>query len=254
MPWQMLPKSKVKYIQSLGHKKFRDEADVFLLEGPRLVSELLLHGRMLIQEIFALPDWVAENRSLLQSLSEGRVNIISAEELKKISGQQTPNRVLAVASKLRPSQPLSLTGKLSLFLDDMQDPGNLGTIIRTADWFGIEQVICSAESADLYNPKVVQATMGSLFRVSVHYVHKESWIESIPSIPVVCTALSGQDLFSCAPLSEGLIVIGNEGRGISDLMLSRATVKVTIPRYGGAESLNAAVAAGIVMARFCRSV
>jgi TrmH family RNA methyltransferase len=159
--------------------------------------------------------------------------------------------VLAVAEKPTMDEPLNLNGRITLLLDTIQDPGNMGTILRTADWFGIDQVICSPDSADIFNPKVVQATMGAIFRIRVHVLDPLSVVDQLGTVPLICSALEGDNIFSCAPLKEALIIIGNESRGASPALMSRASRRITIPRYGHAESLNAAVATGIILSRLC---
>ena len=150
--------------------------------------------------------------------------------------------------------PKAPKGTLTLVLDATRDPGNLGTILRTADWFGIRHIVCSPDCAELYNPKVVQATMGAIFRVEVSYAGLPDWLTTLGPMPVYCATLDGIPIYDVSPPAEGVVVIGNEARGVSDDVLSLATCKVTIPRYGHAESLNASVAAGIVMAQLCRPI
>jgi TrmH family RNA methyltransferase len=248
----MLSKSRLKYIQSLSHKKFREASAEFIIEGPKIVEEFLLNRPELINEIFTLDTWLQGAKRLLSSLSPEKVITVSEMELEKISGLSTPNQVLALVQK--PDQPTvpDLRNRITLVLDNIQDPGNLGTIIRTADWFGINQIVCSKESAELYNPKVIQSTMGSILRVDVIYADLDQWIKKVHDIPIYCTALNGKNLNEIGPVKEGLLIIGNESKGVRPSIIHAATEKITIPRFGGAESLNAAVAAGIVMAQVCR--
>ncbi len=248
----MLAKSRLKYIQSLAHKKFRETSHEYIIEGPKLLEEFLVNRPELINEIYALDTWVYGAKRLLSSVDPSKILIISDIELEKVSVLSTPNQVLALVKKFdTPDSPI-LKDQFTLVLDNIQDPGNLGTIIRTADWFGISQVVCSNESADVYNPKVVQSTMGSILRVQVFYLDIEKWIAAQKDIPVYCTALEGKNLFDMQPVKEGLMIIGNESKGVRPSIMKSATEKITIPRYGGAESLNAAVAAGIVLAQLCR--
>ena len=239
----MLSKSKVKYIQSLGQKKFRDEAGLFIAEGPKIVSELISICPAQVKEVFALEDWLNEHASLLTGC---RTEIISTEELEKISHLKTPNTVLALVSFFGDEQ-LQLGGRLSIGLCGIQDPGNLGTIIRIADWFGISQVICSEDSADRYNPKVIQSTMGSIARVNVIYTDLEALLRRNTGIPVYATVLDGEDVKTIGRPKEGLILIGNESKGIPEGILSLSNRRITINRKGGAESLNAGVATGIIL-------
>ncbi len=154
----MISKSQSKYIQSLGQKKHRDHEDVFIAEGPKMAKELLQSKNVVINHLYALYGWVQENEKLLKGIP---VTTISEMELEKISQLKTPNQVVAVIKKFEIKEPVAKEN-ISLVLDTIQDPGNLGTIIRTADWFGIEQIICSPDCADVYNTKTVQATMGSI--------------------------------------------------------------------------------------------
>jgi TrmH family RNA methyltransferase len=249
----MLSKSRLKYIQSLSHKKFREASPEFIIEGPKIVEEFLLNRPELINEIFTLDTWLQSAKGLLSSLSPEKVISVSEIELEKISLLSTPNQVLALVQK--PDQPTEpdLRNRITLVLDNIQDPGNMGTIIRTADWFGISQVVCSKESAELYNPKVIQSTMGSILRVAVIYTDIDQWIKEVEDFPIYCTALNGKNLYEMGPVKEGLLIIGNESKGVRQSVMQAATKKITIPRFGGAESLNAAVAAGIVMAQLRKS-
>ncbi len=240
----MLVKSKVKYIQTLGHKKPRDEAGVFIAEGPKLVKELLESVPDAIEDVFALKEWIEQNQELL---TKNKVVETTEIELERISQLHTPNNVLAIIKKFPVDELIITKNKITLALDTIQDPGNLGTIIRTADWFGVEQIICSKDCADVYNPKVVQATMGSIARVKVFYVDLEKWLAEQKDIRIYATALEGQDITSIKRIQEGIILIGNESKGISDEILKLANIKIAIPKKGKAESLNAAVAAGIVL-------
>ncbi len=244
----MLVKLKIKYIQTLGQKKFRDEEGLFIAEGPKLVAELLESGTAVIKEIFALEDWISEYKNILATTT---VTPVSETELERISQLTTPNKVLAIVEQFNTTMPLEIKGKISLALDNLQDPGNLGTIIRIADWFGIEQIICSPGTADVYNPKVVQATMGSIARTSVIYTGLAGWLGEQKDIPVYAATLKGQDVTAMKKITEGIILIGNESKGISDEIMELATAKITIPQKGKAESLNAAVATGIILSHIC---
>ncbi len=239
----MLVKSKIKYIQSLGQKKFRDGAGVFIAEGPKIVKELLEAGPALVREVYALPEWITENQHLLK---DTHTEEITEAELEKISQLKTPNKVLALAGQFTHEQ-MELKGRLTLALCGIQDPGNLGTIIRIADWFGITQVVCSEDSADLYNPKVIQSTMGSIARVRVYYSNLTDLIRETAGLPVYATVLDGQDVSKMEKPGQGILLIGNESRGIPPELLQMANVRITIPKKGGAESLNAAVATGIIL-------
>ena len=240
----MLGKSEVKYIQSLSQKKFREEESLFIIEGPKIVKEALQLAPVTVKKIYALADWVAENEKYL-----AQTEIISVEEgdLKRISQLRTPNKVLALV-EMPWSRELTLNeNKLALALDCIQDPGNLGTIIRIADWFGVEQMICSKDCADIYNGKVVQASMGSLFRVEIFYTALPEWLASLEKVAIYGAALDGKDVKSMGRIQEGVLVIGNESKGISPGIMKQVTEKITIERLGKAESLNAAVATGIIL-------
>lgn len=239
----MLTKSRIKDIQSLAQKKQREERGQFLLEGPKLVNELLRTHRSQAIEIFALPTWIEANASLIQGVP---TVMITPNELTRISQLTTPNQVVAIVKPM-PLVPLVLKSKITLVCCGIQDPGNLGTIIRTADWFGVHQIVCSEDTVDLYNPKVVQSTMGSIFRVSVQYADLLPWLSSHQNIPVYATLLEGQDVTAHSPIREGIILIGNESKGIPPELIEIASHKISIPGKGNAESLNAAVATGIIL-------
>ena len=237
----MITKNQVKYIQSLGQKKWRDEEQVFIAEGPKLVNELLTADNCKVLQLYSLHEWKPEIKS------EVGITEISADELEKISQLTTPNKVLAVVKKINWNDPLQLRGNISLVLDTIQDPGNMGTIIRLADWFGIKTVICSADCVDVYNPKVVQASMGSITRVRTEYTHLESFLQSNHDLRIYAAGLDGRDITKMEKPSEGLIIIGNESKGIREEIAKLANVQITIPGKGKAESLNAAVATGIIL-------
>jgi TrmH family RNA methyltransferase len=247
----MLSKTIVKYIQSLHLKKFRDEHGVFIAEGPKVVGDLLTSKQFVCKIICAVESWLNENKELVTSISDDNKLVINEFELEKISLLQTPNKVLAVFYKKK-HEPVNLRNNISLMLDEIQDPGNMGTIIRTADWFGVKNILCSENCVDIYNPKVVQATMGSLGKVNVVYTDLEKFIDSNKSITVYAATLSGESLYSINKIDEGIILIGNESKGISDELLKYVTKQITIPKLGEAESLNAAVATGIILSHILK--
>ena len=242
----MFSKSTVKYIQSLQHKKFRDEERLFVAEGPKGVKELLEGGSFTCRNIYALTGWEDSLPAAIQDRYGSITDTIKDFELEKISSLSKPNQVLAVFEQRQPVTAPDLKDKLTLVLDDIQDPGNLGTIIRIADWFGIENIICSLQTADMYNPKVVQSTMASLQRVNVLYKELEPWL-SAQAVNKYAATLNGEALSSFQQLKEGLLIIGNESKGVSEAVMKLANRKITIPRTGEAESLNAAVATGIIL-------
>lgn len=240
----MLSKSQLKYIQSLGQKKCRDEEGLFIAEGPRIVSEFLHDKKIVIKEVFATKEWINSSKNHIRSVP---VVEISEAELQKISQLVTPHSVLAIAEKINWGKEYVLKKNISLALDTIQDPGNFGTIIRIADWFGVNQVFCNRECADLYNPKVVQATMGSMARVRVETVDLMNWLADNNDIRTYAATLEGREITRMEKPAEGIIIIGNESRGISEDILKKVNVKITIPKKGKAESLNAAVATGIIL-------
>ena len=243
----MLSKRIVKYIQSLSQKKLRDEHQQFIAETPKVVAEFLSAENFTCKILCAERIWLSENVNLLKNILPANIYEIDDITLQKISLLKTPNKVLTVFDKKLPVPEPVISGKLSLMLDNIQDPGNLGAIIRNADWFGIDHIICSENSADCYNPKVVQASMGSLARVNVLYVSLHSFIRAHINTGVYATTLYGTSVPELKNIKEGIILIGNESRGISEELLNMATLQITIPRYGNAESLNAAVATGIIL-------
>ncbi len=239
----MVTKSELKYIQSLSDKKVRLETGCFIAEGVKLVGEMIAAGYPL-KAVYALDSWDSPDASI-------EVTRIEAFELEKMSMLQTPNQVLAVAMMPQQVKALDLGGQLTLVLDGIQDPGNMGTIIRTADWFGITQIVASEDTVDVYNPKVIGATMGSFMRVSVTYKNLQEWMPTV-KLPVYGALLEGENIFTTNAVKEGLLVIGSEGKGIRENILDLITYPVTIPKIGGAESLNAGIAAGVIVAQLTR--
>ena len=239
----MLAKSKLKYIQTLGQKKFRQEEGCFIAEGPKIVGDLLQSIPKQVIEVYALKEWISKNNILLTNAEPVEVSDV---ELERISQLSTPNQVLAIVRQFDHSA-LIAKGKITLVLDTIQDPGNLGTIIRIADWFGVTQIVCSTDSADIYNSKVVQSTMGSIARVKVVYAGVEEWLTSHTDVPIYATVLDGQDIRKMKKIEEGIILVGNESKGLKPGLLELANERITIPGKGNADSLNAAVATGIVL-------
>src|SRR6218665_441403 len=248
----MFSKNTIKYIQSLQHKKFRDSEAVFIAEGPKLVTELLEGKVFACRQLYCVEEWAnALDSPALKTLAEKRV-VIKEYELEKISALSKPNQVLAVFEKKVPNIFPKIENKITLVLHDIQDPGNLGTIIRIADWFGIENMVCSLHTADMYNNKVVQSTMASLQRVNLFYTDVHSWLQKAGNIRKYAAALQGKSIQQIGGLNEGIIIIGNESKGISPSILDLADEEITIPRIGEAESLNAAVATGIILYELLR--
>lgn len=254
----MLSKSQLSFVKSIHLKKFRKQHHLFLVEGDKSIAEFLASGYILSQ-LFYTPEIASKVANFPQKMKH---YAISSLELAKISTLKNPAGVLAIFEMpvQKEIQPADVAGKFSLVLDFVQDPGNLGTIIRTADWFGIQHIICSLDTADCYNPKVVQATMGSLARVSIHYVDLEKWIPT-SNLKTYGALLNGNSLYQSGLSSpqidtstrEGLIVLGNEGHGIRPEILPFIDEAITIPRFGGAESLNVAIATALICAEIKRN-
>lgn len=243
----MLSKTHTKYIQTLQHKKFRDESGLFLAEGPKVVMDLLNSRKFICKEIFALNNWLVEQAKALSLLRDTSITAVEDFELQKISSLSTAHDVVAVFEKRKPVHDFKPAAKITLALDTIQDPGNLGTIIRIADWFGIENIVCSVGCADMYNAKVVQSTMGSLGRVNVIYTNLVLWLQENNAIKIYSASLEGKDVKAFGKLKEGILIIGNEAHGVSDEVMELVNEKINIPRVGEAESLNAAVATGIIL-------
>lgn len=246
----MLVKSQVKYIQSLSQKKLRDQEGVFVAEGPKIINELLQSGNTQWQKIFAVDEWISQN----PWLKGDKLVEVTPSELERISFLQTPNQVTAIFS--RPTFPsiIPWNNTISLMLDTIQDPGNMGTIMRCADWFGIKQIVCSPDSADVFNPKVVQSSMGSISRVQVFYEDLAAFLQEHPAVPVYAAALDGISLYSLPAIESGIVLVGNESKGINEELLQLSRYRITIPRRGGAESLNAAVATGIILSHIAKAI
>lgn len=241
-----LNKSTVKLIQSLKQQKFRKEHGLFVVEGRKMVEELLQSN----METLCL---FATERFLLDyEIKDNRLEIATEVQMEQMSGQDTPPGILAVAKVPKP-QEIQDNG-LILALDGIANPGNLGTIIRTAEWFGIKQIVCSEDCVELWNPKVIQATMGSVFRMPVAYIDLEHFLKTSKASgrAIYGALLEGENLFKKASRKEGIIVIGSESHGIRPNVLPFITHPITIPRAEGSvtESLNASMAAGIILAVF----
>lgn len=247
-----LSKNRIKYIHSLELKKNRDAAGVFLAEGPKVVSELL--GHFPCQLLAATSGWQPPCTGMQ---AEESVEV-TTEELTRASLLRTPQQVLAIFRKRKDiDNKTEIFRSLCLALDGVQDPGNLGTIIRLADWFGIRHIFCSPDTADVYSPKAVQATMGSLARVHVHVADLPSLIRDLPEgTPVYGTFLDGENMYEKTLNNNGLLIMGNEGRGIRDEVRELVNQRLFIPSYpeerGASESLNVGVATAIVCAEFRR--
>ena len=245
-----LSKNKLKYIRSLKDKKHRNEHRTFVAEGNKMVSDLLPYLKC--QLLIAMPEFLYElDISDIEEVIE-----VNESQLAQTSFLQNPQQVLAVF--YQPHSDINDISKndLILALDGIQDPGNLGTIIRLADWYGISHIICSQDTADVYNPKVVQATMGALARVSVHYTDLHEYLSDNQHIPLYGTLLDGENMYEQELTSNGIIIMGNEGNGIRPEIENLITKKIYIPNYPAgnptSESLNVAIATAIVCAEFRR--
>lgn len=246
-----LSKNKIKYIHSLALKKIRKEEQVFLAESPKVVEELAAYFPC--RFLAATSSWLKAN----PTISANEIAEVTQDELSRASLLKTPQQVLAIFEQ--PQYTLDsqvVRHSLCLALDDVQDPGNLGTIIRLADWFGIKDIICSPNTVDVYNPKVIQATMGAIARVKIHYTPLTDFIRSVGNIPVYGTFLNGENIYGQELANNGLIVMGNEGNGISPEIETLVSHRLYIPNYPQgqktSESLNVAIATAIVCSEFRR--
>ena len=240
----MVSKNQIKLITSLQQKKYRKQEQLFFAEGVKVVQELL-HSNFELQDLFT-------TKQDFLTVPKNKVHAISEAELKKISALTTPNTCLAVF-KIPKAKEMVEKG-LIVALDDVRDPGNLGTIIRLCDWFGIETLFCSEESVDIYNPKVVQASMGSISRVNVVYGNLETFL-SQTKLPVFGTFMDGKNIYQEELPKEGIIIMGNEANGISTSVEKLVSERIAIPRFGNlqvTESLNVATATAIILSEFKR--
>ena len=243
----MISKNQLKFIRQLEQKKYRRREGLFVAEGTKVVGDLLQRYRP--EAVFATADWQAPAGITPQ--------LVTDDELRRISFLQHPQQVLALFPLPSVnSLPSSVNSELSLALDGVQDPGNLGTIIRIADWFGISTIICSEDTVDAWNPKVVQATMGSIARVNIIYNNLLEFLDSLPAdFPVYGTFLDGDNIYTQELTHEGLIIMGNEGNGISDAVRAKVNRRLLIPDFHQgetADSLNVAIATAITCSEFRR--
>jgi TrmH family RNA methyltransferase len=236
-----MDKNELKYIQSFAQKKHWAQESVYLIEGPKMLEEAL-KSNVPLKKIYATRDWLGAN-------DIGGIEFEEVDDvmLSRLSQLQTANQVIALVYK-KEVEKIDYSKQLTLVLDGIQDPGNLGTIIRTADWFGIHHILVSEDTASIYNPKVMQSTMGSCFRVQVQVADIEA-ILGQQKLPVIGTLLAGNSIYEQVIPLTGFLVIGNESKGIRAGIKSLITHPVSIPKFGDAESLNAAVATGIVLSK-----
>ena len=244
-----MTKAEIQFLRSLADKRTRDTEQLFTAEGSKLVEEIMA-SQLVVRNVYTTN----------AAMRGKNVTIIDRKEMERISQLKSANDTLAVVEQPHYSLNIdNLRGNLVLALDGVQNPGNLGTIVRLADWFGIKDIICSRECADCYNPKVVQATMGAILRVRIHYTDNLAELlicASKMDMPIYGTLLDGDNIYSAPITSSGIIVMGNEGRGLSDACRERLTHRLYIPPYPAdaptSESLNVAMATGIILAEFRR--
>ena len=249
----MISKNLIKHLNSLKLAKFRDMNNCFIAEGPKLAEEFL-RSEFTIEKLICAQDWHDQFINIIDEKTE--LVIISENDLKKVSNLSTPNKVLAVIQK--PDYKLSMNNiddDLVLILDDIRDPGNLGTIIRLADWYGMNNIYCSKETVDVFNPKVIQSTMGSFCRVKVNYLDLTELLSELKDkYKIFGSDMSGQNIYQQKLPEKSAIIIGNEANGISEEIFSLVDEKMMIPSFRkGAESLNASVATAILVSEYFRN-
>lgn len=242
----MLSKNKLKFLKSLQVKKVRDELDLFIVEGEKGAIEALIHKAASIREVFTV-DQALFDRFVKAKIP---VELVTEHELKHVSGLKTPNKILVVCERWKSEWE---DFRFVLALDDIQDPGNLGTLIRLADWYGADAIVCSKNTVSQYNPKVVQAAMGSIFRVKIFYLDLVPYLSGT-KLPVYGALLNGTNVYTQKKLKpEGILVLGNEGNGISEAVQKQVQTALTIPKAGETESLNVAIAGAVLLSEFFRS-
>ncbi|MCZ2223194.1 MAG: RNA methyltransferase [Chitinophagales bacterium] len=237
----MLSKNEIKYIQSLFHKKQRQQENIFIAEGTKIVYEIL-NSNYSIKKIYTTTKWLQKNFNKNNTIIE-----ISDKEMERISGLQTYSPILALVEQ-KPNESLNPKGKINLVLDGIQDPGNFGTIIRIADWFGVQNIFCSEDTVDVYNNKVIQSSMGSFVRTKIWYGDIEKVLKD-SKIEIYGAVLNGKNFSELPSIKECFLVIGNEGNGVRKNIMPFLKHPITIPKKGGAESLNAAIATGILLSK-----
>ncbi len=241
----MLTKAQSKYIRSLSQQKYRKEYNLFIAEGEKIAKEWLSTD-LPINMIVTTEEWYFENRELISAHTEAELCVVKPHELSAVSSLKTANEVLLV---LPQQEQISIDGidDWCIALDKLQDPGNMGTVIRIADWFGVKHIIMSPDCVDVYNPKVVQAAMGGHIRVQFYEQNMAKFMDKT-AMPVYAAVLGGDSIFEFNKPEKGVILIGNESKGLDEVLVEKATHQITIPKLGGAESLNAGVSAGIITA------
>lgn len=252
-----LSKNKIQFIISLQRKKVRDEEGLFLIEGDKIVREYMQSDNR-IRTLIAKPEFISGLPAKLTKKAD-EVIPVSYEELKKVSTLKTPHNAMAVVKIPEIIlNPAAVLKNLCVALDFIQDPGNLGTIIRAAAWFGIKDIVCSETCVDVYNPKVIQATMGAILNINIHYTDLKVFLDDVlkTGIPVYGALLEGESVYSADLAKNGVILLGNESKGISEELLPLITDKIMIPKFTdaqtGIDSLNAGMAASIIFSEFAR--
>ena len=244
----MIHKNELKYIQSFAHKKHWAEESVFIIEGPKMMEELMA-SEWVIRQAYATKEWIES-----QPFKPHYVTEVADFELDKLTQLHKANQVIALVEKKQIKGPIQLKGKMTLCLDGIQDPGNLGTIIRLSDWFGVNEIVCSNNTVDCYNAKVVQASMGSLTRVNITYTDLELYLKNTEK-PKFASLMNGKNVYKTKLPKDAILVMGNEANGISESVLKLMDNSVSIPRFGNlkqTESLNVATATAILLSEFKR--
>ena len=239
---ERISKNKIKFLRSLRMKKNRELEQSFLIEGEKMVLEALQVGPEIVKEVY-----LVKNSNITIDFKNSYE--INSTESEQISGFKTPNKCLALLSypTIEPKKE-----DFTLVLDQIQDPGNLGTIIRLADWFGLTKIVCSKDTVDCFNSKVIQASMGSIFRVKLIYTDLEEYLKNT-NLPIFGALLNGNNVYQTQLPQKAILVMGNEGNGLSESVQNLVNQKVTIPKFGGAESLNVSIATSILLSEFFRS-
>lgn len=251
----MISKALLKQISSYKQKKYRDKYRVFVVEGEKMTKEAI-RSSFEILCICATQQWLTENKDLTKGI---QCHEVSQIELEKISNLTTPDKVLTVLKQRENSQPKDVSKELTLVLDRIKNPGNLGTIIRLALWFGVKNIICSNQTVDHYNPKVIQASMGAIFYANICYCNIEEFFNGLPQkLDIYATVVKdGKNIYEKRLNPHGIVVIGNESCGVSEEILQKVNHKITIPSFGNkneVESLNVSMATAIILSEFRREV
>ena len=238
----MISKEQIKKIRSLQQKKFRDIHQMFIIEGPKMIQEAINKAPESILEIFG----VSERENFI--LPQFQYQQITEKNLQQVSGLKNPQSQLAICQYL-PKEEIKTD--FILAIDTVQDPGNLGTILRLASWFGVKKIVASKETVDCYNPKVVQASMGAIFTVQIEYVDLKTYLSNA-SLPIYGALLDGENIYTKSIERKGILLLGNEGNGIHEDLIPLVNHRITIPQFGEGESLNVAMATAILLSEFSR--